>query len=171
MQRLRQAVRDSIPVDSGFTTSEVVDKVAAALEEEQQDIIDAVAHRLYRQTLNDMVGDELHKRRRAARDNATNPVFQKRLEQATNGEKLGVRLWDTEYVVDEDNTRRFLRDFTKGDALFVAKQWNKRKMQAQLEESFMRQLARMIPEGQTLKDVADPERIDALYRGLVGGDG
>lgn len=71
------------------------------------------------------------------------------------------------YVVDETYTRRAVGDMTADDLLFVAASYTKQARKLTLEAAFFKELAKIVPPGETVRTVLDNEKFAQLYRSIT----
>lgn len=160
---VKGAVERYIPDGGDFTSREIAEKALAWLQEHAPTDLLAWQDELAISQLREMASHILSARRREARVVMRQEAFASTLTLVRGGENP----LKTVYVVNDSNTRRAVGDMTAQDLLFVAQSYMKRANQARLEGFFFKELAKRVPDGQTVKDVLDSEEYGRLYRSIT----
>lgn len=159
---VKGAVERSIPESGDFTSREVAEKALAWLQERAPDDLIVWQQDLALDQLREMASHILQKRRSEARVVMRGEAFASTLKAVRAGENPLRAV----YVVSDDNTRRAVADMTADDLLFVSRGYMKQSNRLKLEGYFFKELAKRVPDGQTVKDVLDSEEFGRLYRSI-----
>ena len=162
------------PTEGTFTPSDLAAELAAKLAATEPETFSAWLHMQGTSTIKEAISSKLMSERGKARSRARAGAFAEVMKRVEAGDAealkggLTSRMLETWYAVDEDGTRRLLKDMTKEDHEFVATSYEKAANRSRLLASFHRTIAQRLAEGQKTADLLTEEEVDRLYNHAFG---
>lgn len=161
-------VIDELNGASGWTARQVAEKVIARAQENNPDHwYDWVLYRARASVIGAVGRRQASERARQVR-NARKSVFADALDRAEAGDLEALDPYTTPYVVDTDGVQRQLGDMTGKECRSAAKQYRARARANRLQARFLEAVARRVGETRRVRDVIDPDQLQAMLRSIAG---
>jgi hypothetical protein len=161
---------------SDFVAGVVAAKLHAQLQEADPDLLDGWLHTVAVQTLRQHVGLISRQRRMHGRRHARARAFSETArefadtsggnEAAQAGQRF-IGMFKSDFVIDDDGTRRYVPEMTGADHLFVAvHQYDREASHQKMLAAFHRAVAKRVGKKRTA-DVLNEEQYEAMYQSIV----
>lgn len=171
-ERVLDFVQNHIP-EHDFTVSEVADECLADLADDQPELLSEFMDEMVADWMRDYLRSLLASRRARFRAQAVGSQWRDALGKLAEGDPGPLRRMspfrNLDFVVDDNNTRRFLGDMTGNDHEFVATRYEDSAKRDQMKSVFHRTIAKRVG-GRKTSDVLAEEEYVEMYRNLVGAE-
>lgn len=175
-ERVLDFVTQHIP-EHDFTVSEVADECISELADDNPELLSEFMDEMVGDWMRSYLRSLLAGRRSRFRARAIGAQFKDALDSLADGNPEPLRQFSPfkslDFVVDTENTRRFLGDMTGSDHEFVAGRYSDSAKRDQMKATFHMTIAKKVKargENAKTSDVISEQEFAEIYRNTVGGE-
>lgn len=175
-ERVLDFVTEHIP-DHDFTVSEVADECISELAEDNPELLSEFMDEMVGDWMRGYLRSLLSSRRQQFRAQSLGTQWRDALGKLAEGDPEPLRKMSPfktlDFVVDTNNTRRYLGDMTGTDHEFVADRYEDSAKRDQMKATFHRSIAKQVKsKGENAKtsDVLTEQEYVEMFRNLVGAE-